>query len=64
MSAIETSRAFPREVRVQSRRFKDCLEPISEECGFPIKVARSLPVLAEARKHLLSMLHGCGIPGI
>jgi hypothetical protein len=64
MSAIETSRAFPREVRVHTRRFKDCLEPISEECGFPIKVARSLPVLAEARKHLLSMLHGCGIPGI
>jgi hypothetical protein len=60
MKAIETSRALPREVRVQSRKFKDCLNPISEACGFPIKVVGALPALAEARGQLLRMLGGPG----
>jgi hypothetical protein len=62
MKAIETTRALPREVRVQSREFKDCLNPISEACGFPIKVVGSLPALAEARGQLLRMLGGPGFP--
>jgi hypothetical protein len=60
--AIETTRAFPQEVRVQSRRFKDCLNPIAEMFGFPIKVARSLPALAEARASLLRMMGDPGFP--
>jgi hypothetical protein len=54
--AIQASRALPREVRVRSHRLKDCLIPISEACGFPIKVAGSLPALQDARDHLLRML--------
>ena len=60
MKAIEASRALPREIRVQSRKFKDCLNPISEACGVPIKVAGALPALAEARAQLLRMLRGPG----
>jgi uncharacterized protein DUF6930 len=60
VKAVETTRAFPRELRVQSRRFKDCLKPIAEMFGFTIKVARSLPALAEARASLLHMLEGQG----
>ena len=54
--AAESSRALPKEVRVSDRRFKDCLQPLSELCGFPVKVARSLPALAEAREGLLRMM--------
>jgi hypothetical protein len=60
MKAVETTRAFPREVRVQTRRFKDCLEPIAGLFGFTIKVARSLPASAEARASLLGVLEGQG----
>jgi hypothetical protein len=54
--AAEASHALPKEVRVSNRRFKDCLQPLSELCGFPVKVARSLPALAEAREALLRMM--------
>lgn len=60
--AIETSRALPREVRVQKREFKDCLSPIAKVCGFPIKVVGSLPALAEARGQLLRMLGDPSFP--
>jgi hypothetical protein len=62
VKAVETTRAFPREVRVQNRRFKDCLKPIADMFGVQIKVARSLPALAEARAGLLSMLGDHGFP--
>ncbi len=60
--AIEASRAMPREIRVKSREFKDCLAPMAELCGFTIKVARSLPELTRAKEHLLRMLAGGGFP--
>jgi hypothetical protein len=56
IKAIETGRALPKEVRVSSRKFKDCLNPIAEVCGFPVNVVRSLPALAEAREGLLRSL--------
>ena len=56
--AAEVSRAIPQEVRVSQRKYKDCLDPISEVGGFPINVVRSLPALAEARESMLSMLTG------
>ncbi len=56
--AAEVRRAIPREVRVSQRKYKDCLDPISEVGGFPINVVRSLPALAEARESMLSMLTG------
>jgi hypothetical protein len=58
LRASEVSRAFPREVRVSQRRYKDCLDPISEVCGFPINVVRSLPALAQARESILHMMSG------
>ena len=54
--AVETGGALPREIRVRSSRFKDCLQPFFEACGFPIKVVSSLPTLAAAQKQLLRML--------
>lgn len=62
INAIETSRTLPREVKVQSSRFKDCLNPISDVCGFSIQVVRSLPALENARAELLRMLGDPGFP--
>jgi hypothetical protein len=64
IKAIETSRTLPSEVRVPSRKLKDCLNPISEVCGFPVKVVRALPALAEAREGLMRMMEGPVFPGI
>jgi hypothetical protein len=56
--AAESSHSLPREVRVSNQRFKNCLEPLAEVCGFSVKVVRFLPALAEAREALLRMLAG------
>jgi uncharacterized protein DUF6930 len=58
LRASEVSRAFPQEVRVSKRSYKDCLEPVSELCGFPVNVVRSLPALAQARESMLRMMSG------
>ncbi len=58
IKAIETSGALPIEVRVTSRKLKDCLNPLSEVCGFPVKVVGSLPAMAEAREGMQRMLDG------
>jgi hypothetical protein len=58
IKAIETSGALPIEVRVKSRKLKDCLNPLSEVCGFPVKVVGSLPAMAEAREGMQRMLDG------
>jgi hypothetical protein len=60
VKAIESTRTLPREVRVSSRKLQDCLNPLAEICGFPVKVARSLPALAEAREGLKRMMEGRG----
>jgi len=62
LKAIQTGRALPREIRVRSGRFKDCLAPLSELCGAPIRVVGSLPALEEAREQLLRMMGGAGFP--
>jgi hypothetical protein len=62
LKAIQTGRALPREIRVRSGRFKDCLDPLSEFCGAPIKVVGSLPALEEAREQLLRMMGGTAFP--
>jgi hypothetical protein len=62
LKAVESTRALPREVRVQNRKWKDCLNPIYEALGFPIKVRSSLPALAEAREQLLRMMGGADLP--
>jgi hypothetical protein len=55
---------LPREVRVANRKLKDCLNPLSEVCGFAVKVVGSLPALAEAREGLMRMLDGPGPPRV
>jgi hypothetical protein len=55
IKAIESSRALAAEVRVQSGRFKDCLNPISETRDYPIKDVGSPPALMEAREHRLRL---------
>jgi len=62
LKAIQTGRALPREIWVRSGRFKDCLDPLSELCGAPIKVVGSLPALEEAREQLLRMMGGAAFP--
>jgi hypothetical protein len=64
LRAAEASRALPKEVRVSNRRFKDCLQPLSELCGFPVNVVRSLPALAEAREGMLRMMGASPRPKI
>ena len=58
IKAIQTSRAMPREIRVRSSGLKECLAPLSEALGVPIKVAGKLRALDEAQSHLLKMLAG------
>jgi hypothetical protein len=60
MKAIETYRALPQEVRVKSSGFKECLQPISEICGFSVEVVRSLPGLERARSEMIRMMGGGG----
>jgi hypothetical protein len=55
IGAIETTRTLPKEVRVPSHRLKECLDPMSKLCGFPVKVVRSLPALAEFKEQMLQM---------
>ena len=62
VKAIESNGAMPREIRVKSREFRDCLAPMAGMCGFTIKLARSLPEVARAKEHLLRMLEGGGFP--
>ena len=54
--AIQTTRSLPREIKVQSRRYKDCLTPVAQILGCQIKTASRLPALAEARDSLRQMM--------
>jgi len=60
IKAIQTSRKMPREIRVRSRRLKECLAPLSRSLGVTISVAGRLRALDQARSHLLRMLEGDG----
>lgn len=54
--AIQSVRAVPREIRVQSGRYRDCLAPVAERLGCRITVASRLPALANARDSLRQMM--------
>ncbi|MBV9342271.1 MAG: hypothetical protein JO159_15475 [Acidobacteria bacterium] len=58
IKAVRSAHALPQEIRVQNPRLKECLGPVSELCGFPIKVVRSLPAVTDARAHLERRLGG------
>jgi hypothetical protein len=58
LKAIQASRTRPREVRVRSKRSKECLAPLMDSFGVTIRVASKLRASDEARSHLLGFLGG------
>jgi hypothetical protein len=58
LKAIQASRTLPREVRVRSKRSKECLAPLMDSFGVTIRVASKLRASDEARSHLLGFLGG------
>jgi hypothetical protein len=60
IQALEVYRGLPQEVRVQSRHFKNYIQPIADVCGFTVKVVKSLPALQEARTAMDRMMGGAG----
>jgi hypothetical protein len=53
LNAIQANRALPKEIRVRSRRFKDCLAPLAGYFGVTIKITSQLPALDQAKIQLL-----------
>jgi hypothetical protein len=60
LSAIETARFLPREVRVSQLQLEACLESLAREFGFAVRTVKRLPALEEAKESLLAMM---GDPG-
>lgn len=58
LKAIQPSRTLPNEVRVRSQKYKDSLAPLMKSFGVTVRVASRLPVLDEAKAHLLDFLGG------
>jgi hypothetical protein len=58
LNAIQANRTLPKEVRVRSRRLKDCLAPLVGSFGVTIKIAPRLPALEQARTQLLRVFDG------
>jgi hypothetical protein len=60
LTAVESSRALPSELRVKSREYKSVLGPLAKALGTPVKIVKSLPAADFARDQLLRMM---GDPG-
>ena len=60
LSAIETARFLPREVRVSQLQLEACLESLAKEFRFAVQTVKRLPALEEAKESLLAMM---GDPG-
>jgi hypothetical protein len=58
MSAIESGRRMPREIRVRQSEFKTLLEPLAARLGITVSVLKSLPEIDRAKKALLAMMEG------
>jgi hypothetical protein len=58
MSAIESGRRMPREIRVRQSEFKTLLEPLAGRLGIAVIVAKSLPEIDRAKKAFLAMMEG------
>jgi hypothetical protein len=56
--AIQASRTLPKEIRVRSRRMKDCLAPLMGSFGVVVNFAQRLPALDKAQSHLLGFFRG------
>jgi hypothetical protein len=60
LSAIETARFLPREVRISQLQLETCLESLARELGFAVRTVKRLPAAEEAKESLLAAM---GDPG-
>ncbi|OLB29892.1 MAG: hypothetical protein AUH13_14410 [Acidobacteria bacterium 13_2_20CM_58_27] len=60
LSAIETARFLPREVRISHLQWEACLESLARELGFAVRMVKRLPAAEEAKESLLAAM---GDPG-
>ena len=60
LSAIETARFLPREVRISQLRWEACLQSLARELGFTVRTVKRLPAAEEAKESLLAAM---GDPG-
>jgi hypothetical protein len=58
LKAVQSNRAFPREVRLRSQKHAASLGPLMESFGVTLRVANRLPAAEEARAHLLGFMGG------
>src|SRR5207302_11145891 len=60
LSAIETARFLPREVRISHLQWEACLESLARELGFAVRMVKRLPAAEEAKESVLAAM---GDPG-
>jgi hypothetical protein len=60
LSAVETARCVPREIRVSQHQFETFLEPLARELGITVRTVKRLPALQDAKQHLLTMMEDPG----
>lgn len=58
LSAVQTSRALPREVRLRSQKHAASLGSMMDSFGIKLHVAKHLPAAEGARAHLLGFMGG------
>ena len=56
LNAIEDASFLPAELRVKKDEFKTLLEPLAQQLGITVQVAKSLPAVERAKKHLFEFL--------
>jgi len=57
-AAVKATGALPSRVTVRNDRLKQSLNPLLESLGVEVRVAVKLPVVDEARNHLMAFLRG------
>jgi len=62
VSAAQTTRMLPQEVRVRNQRLKESISPLMDSLGVAVRVAKRLSAADEAQAHLLGFLQG-GVGG-
>lgn len=53
LKAVQSTDAFPREVRIRRQDFRDRLAPFLQSFDVPVRVARRLPAMDQARAELV-----------
>ena len=60
LTAIEQLQFLPNEIRVKNLELKAALAPLEQRLGIPIREAKSIPALQEARTALIGYMRGPG----